>query len=74
MKVCSQCLEKHLCQRIGNPVTVETADAKVYSGVLTGVRVTQGSLKVVLLEGRGFRVVEAVEKLVLTQKGEEAVF
>ena len=73
MKVCSECLEKRLRRQVGRKVTVETAEGKVHSGVLVGVRAAQGCLKIVLQEGKDFRVVEGVEQLSFTVKGEEAV-
>ena len=69
---CSECLEKRLRLQVGQKVTAETAEGKVYSGVLVGVRAAQGRLKIILQEGRGFRVVDYVKQLSFTAKREEA--
>ena len=72
MKVCSECLEKRLRPQIGQQVTAKIIEGKVYSGVLVGFHAEKGCLRIVLQEGKSFRVVDHVDQLSFAIRREEA--
>jgi hypothetical protein len=70
--ICYECLGRMLRQRVGRQVVVETEN-HVYMGELAGSHVNGRRLKIIIKEGKAFRVVDFVERLIFPGEKREEV-